>query len=67
LPLFHQLDVRIDKTWTFATWKLGAYLDLQNAYNRSNADAANYNFNYTQESYRAGLPIIPSIGLRGEL
>ncbi|WP_281671745.1 TonB-dependent receptor [Rikenella microfusus] len=33
LPAFHQLDVRIDKTWYFRRWTLGVYLDIQNAYN----------------------------------
>jgi TonB family protein len=67
LPLFHQLDVRVDKTWTFRSWKLGAYLDLENAYNHAAAEGPTYNFNYTQQSYQTGLPIIPNIGLRGEL
>jgi hypothetical protein len=33
---FHQLDVRIDKRWIYESWILGAYLDIQNAYSRSN-------------------------------
>lgn len=66
LPAFHQLDVRVDKTWTFNSWKLTSYLDLQNAYNRSNPEGVSYNYNYTKPKYAAGLPIIPSLGLRGE-
>jgi TonB family protein len=66
LPAFHQLDVRVDKTWTFSSWKLTSYLDLQNAYNRSNPEGVSYNYNYTKPKYAAGLPIIPSLGLRGE-
>ena len=38
LPEFHQLDMRIDKTWTFNRWKLGLYLDIQNLYNRANTE-----------------------------
>lgn len=33
LPSFHQLDIRVDKQWTFKKWKLGLYIDIQNAYN----------------------------------
>ena len=33
LPLFHQLDLRVDKTYYFKKWMLGFYLDLQNVYN----------------------------------
>ena len=33
LPVFHQLDLRVDKTWYFRRWTLGIYLDIQNLYN----------------------------------
>ena len=64
---FHRLDLRVDKTWQFATWKLGAYLDLQNAYFRRSPEGQEYNFNYSRSDVVAGLPILPIIGLRGEL
>ncbi|MFT3769901.1 MAG: TonB-dependent receptor [Minicystis sp.] len=66
LPLFHQLDIRVDKQWKFKRWQLSAYLDVQNAYNQANIEAIGYNFNFTGRSYVAGLPILPSIGVRGE-
>jgi hypothetical protein len=67
LPLFHQLDVRVDKTWTFPRWKLTWYVDIQNVYNYQAPAGQTYNYNFTQSSYVKGLPILPSIGLRGEL
>jgi TonB family protein len=67
LPLFHQLDLRLDKRWQFADWRLSAYLDIQNVYNHQAVEAVIYNYNFSQEAYQTGLPIIPSIGLRGEL
>jgi TonB family protein len=66
LPLFHQLDMRVDKTWKFRTWKLGAYLDAQNVYNQQNVEGISYNYNYTRTSYVTGLPFLPSFGLRAE-
>jgi len=66
LPLFHELDLRVDYTWKFKSWQLSTYLDVQNAYNQANVEGLTYNFNYTARSYVAGLPILPSIGLRGE-
>lgn len=66
LPLFHQLDLRIDKRWKFKRWQLSAYLDVQNVYNSQNTEAIQYNFNYTARQYVTGLPILPSIGIRGE-
>lgn len=67
LAAFHQLDVRADKTWSFEDWKLTAYLDVQNVYNRQNPEAVEYSYNYAQSQVSAGLPIIPSFGVRGEL
>ncbi|MEM7344045.1 MAG: DUF4437 domain-containing protein, partial [Chloroflexota bacterium] len=29
LPDFHQLDVRLDKTWLFDAWSLVAYIEIQ--------------------------------------
>jgi TonB family protein len=67
LPLFHQLDMRVDKRWQFKSWALSAYLDVQNVYNHAAAESFVYNFDYSRRSYQTGIPIIPSIGLRGEL
>jgi hypothetical protein len=33
LSAFHQLDVRVDKTWFYEKWSLNLYLDIQNLYN----------------------------------
>lgn len=66
LPLFHQLDLRVDKAWQFEAWRFSVYLDIYNAYNNQAVEGLSYNYNYTQETYQTGLPIIPSLGLRGE-
>jgi hypothetical protein len=66
LPLFHQLDIRIDKSWQFRDWRLSAFLDIWNAYNNPAVEALGYNFDFSQRTYQTGLPIIPSLGMRGE-
>jgi TonB family protein len=66
LPVFHQLDVRIDKRWNFKYWNFSAYLDLWNAYNQANVEGVSYNFDSTQRTNGQSIPILPSIGLRGE-
>jgi hypothetical protein len=33
LSAFHQLDIRVDKTWFLKKWSLNLYLDIQNVYN----------------------------------
>ena len=68
LPIFHQLDVRIDKTWEYSNGrKIGLYLDVQNVYNQGNVEGVSYNYNDTLHSYVTGLPLIPSFGVRGEM
>ena len=66
-PAFHQLDIRIDKLWKFSSWQFSAYLDVQNVYNRQNAEGVSYNYNYSKSDVISGLPILPVIGVRGEL
>jgi TonB family protein len=66
LPLFHSLDIRVDKAWQFGWGKLSAYLDVLNVYDQGNVDGLTYDFNYTHSAYANDLPIIPSIGLRVE-
>ena len=56
----------MDKRWQFKDWRFSAYLDVQNVYNNQAVEALVYNYNFSQESYQTGLPIIPSVGLRGE-
>ncbi len=49
---FHQLDLRLEKNWQLSHGaRLTGYLDVLNVYNRQTAD----------------LPLVPSLGLRGEL
>ncbi|MFO8001087.1 MAG: TonB-dependent receptor [Marinilabilia sp.] len=36
LEPFHQLDLRVDKSWMFRKFSLGLYMDIQNVYNKEN-------------------------------
>ncbi|MFW2390643.1 MAG: TonB-dependent receptor domain-containing protein [Polyangiales bacterium] len=66
-PLFHQLDIRVQKKWIFKGWRLAVFLDIRNAYNQQNQEGIIYNYDYSQQTPLLGLPIIPSLGVRGEL
>ncbi|HUJ24714.1 MAG TPA: TonB-dependent receptor, partial [Myxococcales bacterium] len=65
LPTFHQLDVRIDRTWTFDAWMLDLYLDVLNAYDHRSIEGSVYSYDFSQHAYFEGLPIIPTLGLKG--
>lgn len=66
LPPFHRLDLRLDKQFNFRTWKLGAYLEILNAYDHKNVLAIDYNQDYSQEKRLYQLPIIPILGVNME-
>lgn len=67
LGAFHQLDFRVDKTIEAKPLKLSIYLDIQNIYFHRSEEGVSYNFNYTQSAPVQGLPILPILGLRGDL
>ena len=68
LPLFHQLDLRIDKTYRKDTWSLALYFEVTNVYNNRSVEFdASYNFDFSQTQFqRVGLPILPVLGLEGK-
>jgi TonB family protein len=66
LGTFHALDLRVDRFWTFDRWRLAAYLDVQNVYNRANQEGWQYSFDYRQRTPLTGLPILPILGVKGE-
>lgn len=66
LPAFHQLDLRIDKTWTFQKSALKAYLDVQNLYNAQNAEFIINAYDFTESARVVSLPIYPAVGVRFE-
>ena len=67
MPMFHQLDIRLDKRFAFKRWMLCLYLDIQNVYSYQHSEFLQYNFDYTRRGVLKGLPIVPSLGLKGEL
>jgi len=66
-PAFSRIDLRLQKTWTFGRWSLAAYLDVQNVLNAKNHEGFEYTYDYRARRGDPGLPILPIIGLRGEL
>ncbi|MDC0717540.1 TonB-dependent receptor [Nannocystis bainbridge] len=64
LPVFHQLDIRIDRTWVYKRSMVAAYLDVQNLYNRQNPEGVLYNYDYSDQRAVVGVPILPVLGVR---
>ncbi|HUS29427.1 MAG TPA: TonB-dependent receptor [Kofleriaceae bacterium] len=66
VPTYMQLDARIEKTWLFELWSIGAYLDVINVTNRKNQEGIDYDYRYRQSSPITSFPIFPTIGVRGQ-
>jgi hypothetical protein len=66
LPAFSQLDVRVDRTWTYPTWKLDLFLDVQNVTNHGNVEGYSYSYDYSQKTPVTGLPILPILGVEAQ-
>ncbi len=63
---FHQLDLRVDRRWTYKRLTTTAYLDILNIYNAQNPEFINYSFNFQASAPVTSLPILPSLGLKIE-
>jgi hypothetical protein len=66
-PIHHELDLRLDRHWTWGRVKMTYFLDVQNVYLNQSPVGYLYSFDYQQRSAFRSLPILPSAGLRGEL
>ena len=66
LPDYHQLDLRAAREYRHNTWKMELFFEIINAYNRANVGGYQYNADYTEKEEIAGLPILPSVGIKAE-
>jgi TonB family protein len=64
---FHRLDLRVEKSWQVGSGSVATYLDLQNAYNNRPEEGRTYNYDFSRSKAIPGLPVIPSLGIRGEI
>jgi hypothetical protein len=62
-PVFHQLDLRAEKTWQARRLDWSLYLDVYNAYWARNPIVAEYNYDYSELVTIIHIPIVPSMGL----
>ncbi len=64
LPLFHQLDVRVDKTWTFERWSLDVYLEVLNVFNIRNQAFLLNDYRFRTHGAVTDMPIFPNLGVK---
>jgi hypothetical protein len=60
-----QLDLRVERRFTFDKWVLGVYIDLLNALNIENAEGQLFDYRSRASAPLRGIPIFPVLGARG--
>ncbi len=68
-PVYHKLDIRLDKKIKFDTWTLTAYLDLWNVYNRLNVLSYTYSVDSNgavSSKTRYDFGLLPILGLSAQ-
>lgn len=65
-PDFFQLDVRLDRRFSFDDLAFTAYVDVLNATNNANAEATLSDYRSNESSTVTGLPFLPVFGITGE-
>src|SRR4029079_1884203 len=63
--IYSQLDVRIERRFTFDRWVLGIYEHVINALSAYHAEGVLYDYRARQSAPVRGVPILPILGLRG--
>ncbi len=66
LPTFHALDLRIDKRWSFRSFQLETYIDVQNVYGRANVTQFEWNYREGVSEPNESLTVLPTIGVNIE-
>jgi hypothetical protein len=62
LPVFHALDLRVDRRWSLRRVQLVGYLDVQNVYGRKNVTNEAWDQRTATVERNASLGVLPSIG-----
>ncbi|MFO7587850.1 MAG: TonB-dependent receptor [Gemmatimonadota bacterium] len=66
LPAFHALDLRVDRRFSFRSWQLELYVDVQNVYGRENVSAVRWDPRTDEPEFNESLGVLPTIGITVE-
>jgi hypothetical protein len=62
LPLFHALDLRVDRRWSLRSVQLISYIDIQNVYGRENVSGVRWDQRTGMVERNSSIGLLPSIG-----
>jgi hypothetical protein len=64
IPEFYQLDLRVEKTFTWPKLALHVYVDVQNVTYQRNPEEIVYSEDFSRRGYITGLPTLAVLGVR---
>jgi hypothetical protein len=67
LPPYHTADLKVSRRFTWKSWRLDTYLDLQNLYFRRVVEPVINGIDDTDPVYGFGLPFLPIFGVEAEV
>lgn len=67
LPEFVQLDLRVGRSFRIDIVRIDVFLEVLNVWDQANVEEYAYAPDYSQRGGVRGFPILPVLGLRGEL
>jgi hypothetical protein len=59
----HSLDLRVDRRWNFARWRLITYLDVQNVYSYSFNSVPTWNEREQRPEVNESIGVLPTLGI----
>jgi outer membrane cobalamin receptor len=65
-PTFNALDLRVDRRFSFRTWQLEVYVDVQNVYNRNNISAVRWDPRTNEPEFNESIGVLPTLGINVE-
>ncbi|MBL8677650.1 MAG: hypothetical protein JNK05_00675 [Myxococcales bacterium] len=66
LPVFHQLDLRVDYRFRSLGADMNFYVDVLNTYFARGTEGWNFQYDYRTRQPLQGLPLLPIIGLKAQ-
>jgi hypothetical protein len=67
LSTFHELDLRLDRSWAALGGTITVWVDVQNLYDRPNAVGRTCSFDFETCADVRGVPLVPTAGIEGRL
>ena len=64
LPIYHQLDLRVDYEFPLGPFEASVFVDGLNVYNAQNAEGLQYQYDFKRSFRLPGLPALATLGFR---